>query len=188
MACLIFRNTEKVLGFGGSICFRVANQDFLETLDGLFKMVLVEFRFALAKNELGDKILRRKESYKAVVLTAIYVQDNDARCPFDAESVYQGFVLIEINLDGDEIFFEGKTDIGIGVSNSCQLLATDSEVVIEVHQDQFLLLFRHCLCFGKRALPLNLFPHSGPSFFRFYFFRRGSFLSQTCLRINPPQI
>ena len=133
MARLIFCNAKKVLGFRGGICFGIANQDFLKTLNGLFKMVLVEFRFALAKNELSDEILRRQESDKSVVLAAIRVHENDGRSPFDAESVYQGLVLIEINLDGDEIFLDGKTDVGIGVSNSCQLLATDSEIIIEVH-------------------------------------------------------
>jgi len=167
MARLIFCNTKKVLGLGGRICFGVANQDLLKTLDGLFKVILVEFRFPLAKNELGDKILRRQESDKSVVFTPICVQENDGRCPLDAKPVYRGLILIEINLDGDEIFLDGKTDIGIGVSNSCQLLATDSEVVIEVHQDQFFLFFRHHLRFGKRGLPLNLFSHNKSSFLDF---------------------
>jgi len=173
MARLIFSNTEKVLRLGGSICFRIANQDLLKTLDGSFKVVLVEFRFALAKNELSDEILRRQESNKSVVLAAICVQDNDGRCPFDAKSVYQGLVLIQINLDGNEVFLHRKADVGIGVSNSCQLLATDSKVVIKVHQDQFFLLFRLCLGFGERSLPLNLFSHNKSSFLRFCFLERG---------------
>ncbi len=98
-------------------------------------MILIEFNLALAKDELGDKILRRQESDKPMVLIAISVEDNDGRCPFDGKSLNQGLVLIEINLDGNEVFLHGKVDIGIGVSNSCQLLATDSKVVIKVHQD-----------------------------------------------------
>ncbi len=160
MARFIFCNAEKVLGLGGSICFEITNQDFLKTLDGLFKAVLVKLRFSLSKDELGNKILRRQESDKSMVLAAVCVHENDGRSPFDAESVDQGFVLIEIDLDGNEIFLDGKTDIRIGVRNSCQLLATDSEIIIKVHQDQFFLLLRHGLCFGKRGLPLNWFSHN----------------------------
>jgi hypothetical protein len=173
MARLIFGNTEKVLGLRSSICFRIANQDLLKTLDGFFRVVLVEFRFTLAKNELGDKILRGQESDKPVVLTAISVEENDGRCPFDAKSLNQGLVLIEIDLDGNEVFLHRKADIGIGVSNSCQLLTPNSVVVVKVHQDQFFLLLCLCLGCGERGLPLNLFSHNKPSFLRLCFLEQG---------------
>jgi hypothetical protein len=38
-------------------------------------------------------------------------------------------------LKGNEVILHRKTDIRIGVSNSCQLLAPDSEIIIEVHQN-----------------------------------------------------
>ncbi len=182
MARLIFGNTEKVLGLGRSICPWITDQNFLEALDGLLKAVLVEFRFALAKNELGDKILRGQESNKPVMFSTISVEDNDGWCPFDAKSLHQGLVLIEINLDGNEVFLHRKADIGIGVSNSCQLLTTNSEVVVKVHQDQFLLLLRLCLGCGERGLPLNLFSHNEPSFLRFCFLEPGRHRSRTPLR------
>ena len=56
------------------------------------------------------------------------------------------FILIKINLKRNEILLDRRTDIGIGISNSCQLLASNSEVIIKVHQDQFLFLFRFSLC------------------------------------------
>ena len=163
MARLVFGNTKKVLSLGRSICSGITDQDLLETLDGLFKVVQVEFGFALAKNKLGDEILRGQESNKPVVFTAISVEENDGRCPFDTKSLNQGLVLIEINLDGYEVFLHRKADIGIGVSNSCQLLATNSEVVVKVHQDQFFLSLCLRLGCGERGLPLNLFSHNESS-------------------------
>jgi hypothetical protein len=38
-------------------------------------------------------------------------------------------------LNGNEVFLHRKADIRIGVSNSCQLLTPNSEIVIEVHQN-----------------------------------------------------
>ena len=169
MARLIFRNTKKVLGLGSSISLGIANQDLLKTLDGLFKAVLVEFGFAPAKNELGGKIVGRQKSDKPVMFAAIGVENNDGRCPFDTKSLNQGLVLIEINLDGDEVFLHRKADIGIGVGNSCQLLTPNSEVVVKVYQDQFFLFLRFRLGCGERGLPLNLFSHNKPSFLRFCF-------------------
>jgi hypothetical protein len=70
-----------------------------------------------------------------VVFVAICIQDNDGRCPFDKKSLHQSLVLVKIDLDGNEIFLYRKTNIRIGVSNSCQLLAPYSEIIIEVHQN-----------------------------------------------------
>lgn len=71
MACLILGNSEIVLSLGRCIRLRKSNQDLLETLDALFKVVLIEFCLALAKKELGDKILWRQKSDKPVVLITI---------------------------------------------------------------------------------------------------------------------
>jgi len=135
MACLVFCHSEIILSLWSSIRFGIPNQDLLETLHGLIKTILIEFNLALTENELGNEILGRQESDKPVVFTTISVQNNDGRCPFDTKSLYQNLVLIEIDLDGNEIFLHGKADIGIGVSNSCQLLASKSKIVIKVHQD-----------------------------------------------------
>ena len=77
---------------------------------------------------------------------------------------YQSLVLVEINLEGNEAILNRKTDIGIGVSNSCQLLAPNSEIIKKVHQNQFLFLLRLCLRRGERGLPLNLLSHGVYSF------------------------
>jgi len=151
----------------------------------LLKMILIEFNLALAKDELGDKILRRQESDKPVVLIAISVEENDGRCPFDAKSLNQGLVLIEINLDGNEVFLHREADIRIGVSNSCQLLAPHSKVIVKVHQDQFFPLLRLCLGCGKRGLPLNLFSHNKPSFLRLCFLELGRHPISDTLEVNP---
>jgi len=164
MTCFIFGNTEIVLGFGCSICLGIANQNLLQTLHGLFKVVKIEFRFPLAKNELGSKILWRQKTDEPVVLIAIQVHDDDRWSPFDTVPFDQSLALIEVNLEGNEILLYRSTDIRIGVSNSCQLLAPNSEIVIKVHQNQFFPLL--CLCFGRceRSLPLNLFSHNKSSF------------------------
>jgi hypothetical protein len=188
MARFIFSNTKKVLGLRGSICFGIANQYLLETLHRLLEMILIEFNLAFTNDELGDKILRRQESDKPMVFIAISVEDNDGGCPFDAKSLNQGLVLIEINLDGNEVFLHGKADIGIRVSNSCQLLATDSKVVKKIHQDQLFLLFRLCPGFGEGTLPLNLFSHDEPSFLRFGFLEPGRHPISNTLEVNPLRI
>ena len=91
-----------------------------------------------------------------MVLIAIGIQDDDRRSPFHAEAIDQGLVLVEINLKGNVTFLDRKTDIGVRVGNSFQLLTPYSEVVIEIHQDQFLFLLRLCLCRCKGRLPLHL--------------------------------
>ena len=189
MAPLISCNTEKVLGLRGGICLGKANQDLLKTLDGLLKVILVEFRLALAKNELGDEILRRQESDKPVVFIAISVEDNDGGGPFDTKSLNQGLVLIEINLNGNEFLFHGEADVRIGVGNSCQLLTPNSEVIVKVHQDQFFLLLRLCLGCGERGLPLDLFSHNEPPFFDFISQNREGirFLTPLRLILNEPE-
>jgi hypothetical protein len=79
------------------------------------------------------------------MLIAICIQDDDCRSPFNPISFHQNLILVKIDLEGSEILLNRRTDIGIGISNSCQLLAPNSEIVIKVHQDQFLLLLRLCL-------------------------------------------
>jgi len=164
MACFIFGNTEIVLGFRCSICLGIASQNLPQTLHGLLKVVKIEFSFPLAKDELGSKILWWQKTDEPVVLIAIQVQDDDRWSPFDTVPFDQSLAIIEVNLEGNEILLYRSTDIRIGVSNSCQLLAPNSEIVIKVHQNQFFPLL--CLCFGRceRSLPLNCLSHKCSSF------------------------
>ena len=83
-----------------------------------------------------------------MVLVTIRVQDDNGGGPFHTEPAHQRLVFVEINLKGNEAFRNGKTDIGIGISNSLQLFTPNSEVIIVIHQDQF--LFLPCLCLGRR--------------------------------------
>ncbi len=94
-----------------------------------------------------------------MVLVTIRVQEDNGGGPFYTEPTYHGLVLVEINLEGNETFLNGKTDIGIRIGNSLQLFTPDSEVIVIIHQDQF--LFLPCLCLGRREryLPLNRFCH-----------------------------
>jgi len=133
MARLIFGHTKIVLGFGSSICLGIANQNLLQTLYGLLKVVKVEFRFPFAKDELGSKIFWRQETDEPVVLIAIQVQNGDRWSPFDTIPFDQSLALIEVNLEGNKILLYRSTYIRIRVSNSCQLLASNSEIVIKVH-------------------------------------------------------
>jgi hypothetical protein len=164
MACLIFGNSEIVLSLWCHICLRKPDQDFLETLHGLFKAVKVEFSLALAEDDLSDKILRGQISDKTVVFFPVGIQDDDRRGPLDGIAFHQSLVFVEINLKGYKIILYRETDIGIGVSNSCQLLAANSEIIIKVHQDKLLFFLCLCLGCGERSLPLNLFSHIEPSF------------------------
>jgi len=135
MARLIFGNSQIVLSLRCSICLRIANQNLLQTLNSLLKVVKIEFRFPFAKEELGSKILWRQKTDEPVMLIAIQIQDDDRWSPFNAVPFDQSLALIEVNLEGDEILLYRSTDIRIGVSNSCQLLAPNSEVIVEVHQN-----------------------------------------------------
>jgi hypothetical protein len=47
-------------------------------------------------------------------------------------------------LKRNEIVLHGETDVWIGIGNSCQLLAPDSEIIIIVHQDKLFFLLRPC--------------------------------------------
>ncbi len=69
------------------------------------------------------------------MLIAIYVQDNDRGSPFDTILFDQSLALVEVDLKGNKILLHRSTDIRIRVSNSCQLLASNSEIVKEVHQN-----------------------------------------------------
>lgn len=164
MACLIFGNSEIVLSLWRCICLRKPDQDFLETLHGLFKAIKIEFSLALAEDDLGDEILRRQISDKTVVFLPVGLQDDDGRGPLDGIAFHQSLIFVEINLKGNEIILNRETDIGIGVSNSCQLLTPNSEIIIKVHQDKFFFFLCLCLGCGERSLPLNLFSHNEPSF------------------------
>jgi hypothetical protein len=77
----------------------------------------------------------------------VRIQDDDRGGPFNSITFHQSFVFVEINLKRNEVILYSETDIGIGISNSCQLLAPNSEIIIEVHQDKLLFLSR--LCFRR---------------------------------------
>lgn len=164
MACLIFSHSEIVCGLRGCVCIRIASQDITETGYRLLETILIELNLAFAKHDLGNEIIRREIAHESMVLVAIGIQDDDGWSPFDSIALHRGSVLIEVNLDGNEIALDSKTDIRIGVSNSCQLLTPDSKIIIEVHQNQFLSLFCLCLRLTERGFPLDLFFHNHFSF------------------------
>ncbi len=164
MAGLVFGNPHVVLRFGGCIRLWKPNENLLETLYGLFKVIQIKFNLALTQDDLGNIVLRRQESDKSMVLLAVRIQNDDRGGPFYCIPLDERFVLVEINLKRYKIILYRETDIRIGVSNSCQLLASDSEIIIKIDQDQFLFLLRLCLSRCERSLPLNLFPHNEPSF------------------------
>ena len=135
MARLVFSHPEIVLSLWSGVSLGITDQHLLETLHGLLKAVLIEFNLALAENDLSNEILRRQKPHEAMVFVAIRIQDNDGGGPFNGKSLHQSLVFVEINLKGNEVILYSETDIRIGVSNSCQLLAPNSEVVVEVHQN-----------------------------------------------------
>ena len=71
---------------------------------------------------------------------SIGIQDDHRWSPFDTEPVDEGLILIKIDLERNKTLFDCKNDIRIRIGNSFQLLTPNSEVVIKIHQDQFLLL------------------------------------------------
>ena len=71
MACLIFGNSEIVLGFWRCVCLRKPNLDLLEALYGLFKAIKIEFTPAFAEDDLGNKILGRQIADKTMVLLPV---------------------------------------------------------------------------------------------------------------------
>lgn len=83
-----------------------------------------------------------------MVLLTLWIQNDNAGSPFHTESAHQGLVLVEINLEGNKTLLNGKTDVRIGIRNSLQLFAPNSEVIVIIHQNQFLLFL--CLCLGRR--------------------------------------
>jgi len=107
----------------------------LKALYGFFKTIKIEINLALAQDDLGNKILRRQISDKSMVLLPFRIHDDDGRSPLNGIALHQSLVLVEVNLKGNEVILYGETDIGVGIGNSCQLLAPQSEIVIEVHQD-----------------------------------------------------
>jgi len=68
-----------------------------------------------------------------MVLSSFRIQYDYRRGPFHTESVNHRLILAKIDLEGNEILLHIRTDIGIGISNSCQLLAPNSEVIIKIH-------------------------------------------------------
>lgn len=98
-------------------------------------MILIELDLTLTEHDLGNEIIRRQIPYESMVLAPLRIKNDDGGGPFDRIALHHGFVLVEVNLNGNEIISHSSTDIRIGVSNSCQLLAPDSEIVIEVHQN-----------------------------------------------------
>jgi hypothetical protein len=99
------------------------------------------------------------------------IQNHYRRGPFDAVSFHQSLILNEINLKGNEIVLHSITDIGVRVSNSCQLFAPNSEVVIKVHQNKLLFLPYFDLGLGEGGLPLDCFWHNNSPFLRFFLYQ-----------------
>jgi len=58
MTRFIFGNPKEVLSFRSSICLRIANENLLETLDSLLKMVQIELSLSSAQHDLTNKIFR----------------------------------------------------------------------------------------------------------------------------------
>jgi len=79
-----------------------------------------------------------------MVFLPVWIQDEDGGSPFNRVALYQRLIFVEVNLKRNEITFDGETDIGIGIGNSCQLLAPNSEIVIKIHQDKLLFFLRFC--------------------------------------------
>lgn len=73
MGCFILGNTEIVLCLRRGICFGIANENFQETLYGLFEAIKIEFNLPLAEKDLCNEILRRKISDKTMVLLALRI-------------------------------------------------------------------------------------------------------------------
>jgi hypothetical protein len=146
----------------------------LETLYGLFKAIQIKFNLALAQENLSNEILGWQEPDKTMMFLTVRIQDDDRRRPFHRIPFHQCFVFVKIDLKRNKVIFHGKTDIGIGISNSCQLLASNSEIIIKIYQDK--LLFLSCLCLRcrQRGLPLNLFTHNAPSFHHREFLNPGA--------------
>jgi len=135
MACLIFGNSQIVLSLRCCVCLGKPNQNFLKALYGLFKAIKIEINLALAQDDLGNKILRRQIPDETMVLLPVRIQDDDGGSPLNGIALHQSLVFVEINLKGNEVILHRETDIRVGIGNSCQLLAPNSEIVIEVHQD-----------------------------------------------------
>jgi len=154
----------------------------------LLEPIKVKLHLTLAENDLGNKILWRQKTDEPVVLIAIQVHDDDRWSPFDTVPFDQSLAFIEVNLEGNEILLYRGTDIRIGVSNSCQLLAPNSEIVIKVHQNQFFPLL--CLRFGRceRSLPLNLFSHNKTLLSSIVFHRTEEASNLGPLEVNPSRI
>ena len=96
---------------------------------------------------------------------SIDIQDDDGGSPIHSEAIDQRLILVEINLKRDKTLRNRKRDIGIGIGNSLQLLASDSKLVVEIDQDQLLLLpclrLRRC----QRRFPLWFRHKSFPPLF-----------------------
>ena len=148
MARLVPGHTEVVLRFRSYVGFGKLDQKLLKALDGPVKVFEVEFRISFPKNQLADEILRRQKTDETVVLIAVQIQEDHGGSPFHTEPAHQRLVLAEIDLKGNEAFLNSKTDVRIGIGDSLQLLTPNSEVIIIIHQDQF--LFLPCLCLGLR--------------------------------------
>jgi hypothetical protein len=59
MARLVFSHSKIVLSLWGGVSLGITDQNLLETLHGLLKVIQIEFGFSFAKDELGSKILWR---------------------------------------------------------------------------------------------------------------------------------
>ncbi len=162
MTRLVFRHAEVVLTLRGCSRFRIADQNLLKALDGLLKLIEVEFGPPLPENDLTAEVLRWQKTDETMMFIAVGIEDNDGGGPFHTETADQGLILDEIDLEGDKTLLNGKTDICIGIGNSFQLLASYSKPVMKIGQDQFLFLPCPRLSRRQRHFPLrswhDLFP------------------------------
>lgn len=164
MARLELRHAEVILGLRGCIRFRVENQKFLKALDGVLELVEVEACLPFPENHLTAEVIGRQETDEAMMFIAVGVKDDDGGSPLYVKAGDQGLVLHEIDLKGNEALLDRKTDVGIGIGNSFQLLTPHSKPVVEIGQDQLLLFPRLRLGRCQGHLP----PRSchGPLLFR----------------------
>jgi hypothetical protein len=102
MARLVLSHPEIVLSLGSRVCLRKTNQNLLEALHGLLKVIEFELRFTLPENDLADEIFRRQIPDEAVVLLSIRIQDDYGRSPFNGIALHQGLVFVKINLESNE--------------------------------------------------------------------------------------
>ncbi len=108
------------------------------------------------KLELGEEVVGRQKSLELMTLCAVRVEKLHGRGPLRSKSLKRFWLLLDVNLDGNEILIDEFLHARVGVNLGIQPGASPSHWGgIEIQQQMALFCLRIRQCFINILSPVN---------------------------------